>query len=66
MLKDDEEKYTVDTSEIADILSNHFEPVFVMESSSLPGFETRTQVCFGIERVLNKINKCVIEEAKKS
>jgi hypothetical protein len=51
------DKLSYNRSEIADILSNHFESVFVKESSgSLPVFETRTEVSFGIERVLNKIN----------
>ena len=57
-IKDDEVRLTVNRSEIADILSNHFESVFVKESSDpLPVFEARTEVSFGIERVLIKINE---------
>ena len=56
-IKDDEGRLTVDRSEIADILSNQFESVFVKDSlEPLPDFERRTGVSFGIERVLNKIN----------
>ena len=42
-IKDDEGRLTVNRSEIANILSNHFESVFVKESSDLlPVFEERT------------------------
>ena len=47
-IKDDDGRLTVDRSEIADILSNQFESVFVKESlDSLPEFERRTSVSFG-------------------
>ena len=66
-IKDDEGRLTVDRSEIADILSNQFESVFVKESlEPLPEFERRTSVSFGIERVLNKINENEIERRLKS
>ena len=57
-IKNDDGRLTVDRSEVADILSNQFESVFVKESlEPLPDFERRTGVSFGIERVLNKINE---------
>ena len=66
-IKDDEGRLSVDRSEIADILSNQFESVFVKESlEPLPDFERRTGVSFGIERVLNKINENEIVRRLKS
>jgi hypothetical protein len=66
-LKDDEGRLTVDKSEIADILNNHFESMFIKEPPDpLPEFENRTNVNFGTERVLAKINELEIGKILKS
>ena len=66
-LKIDEGMLIVDRSDIADILSNQFESVFVHESLvPLPEFEKRTIVSFEIERVLSKINEYEIEKSLKN
>ena len=46
-LNDDEGRLTVEKSEIAGILNNHFESIFIMKP---PEFENRTNVNFGLER----------------
>ena len=57
----------MEKSEIADILNNHFESMFIKEPRDpLPEFENRTNVKFGIERVLTKINKFEIGKSLKS
>ena len=62
-LKSDEGMFTVDRSDIADILNSQFESVFVQDSlGPLPEFEKRTNASFGIERVLNKINEHEIKK----
>ena len=54
-IKDDEGRLTVNRSEKANSLNNHFESVFVKESSDpLPVFEARTEVSFGIERAIKR------------
>ena len=66
-IKDDDGRLTVDRYEIANILSNQFEYVFVKESlEPLLEFERRTSVSFGIELFLNKINENEIERILKS
>ena len=48
-LKDDEGRLTVEKSEIADILNNHFESIIIKETPDLlPEFENRINVNFGI------------------
>ena len=48
----------MDKSEIADIFNNHFKSIFIKEPPDpLPEFENRTNVNFGTERVLAKINE---------
>ena len=66
-LKDDEGRLTVGKSEIADKLNNHFESMFIKEPPDpLPEFEKRTNVNFGTERVLAKINEFEIGKSLKS
>ena len=66
-LKDDEGRIRVERSDIADILSNHFESVFVKESMCpLPEFEKRINLSFGIDSVLNKINEYEIKKRLKN
>ena len=66
-LKDDEGKLIVNRSHIADILSNHFESVFFKESMGpLLEFEKRTNLSFGNERLLIKINEYEIEKRLKT
>ena len=67
VLKDDEGELTVDKLEMADILNRHFESVFINEPpGSLSVFENRTNVSFGIENVLSKINELEIEKRLNS
>ena len=66
-LKDDEAMLTVNKSEIADILNNHFESMFIKEPPDpLTEFENRTNVNFGTERVLAKINELEIGKSLKN
>ena len=54
-LKDEEGRLTVEKSEIADILNNHLESIFIKEPSDpLSEFEKRISVNFGAERVLQR------------
>ena len=58
-LKDNEGRLTVDCP--------YFQSVFVKESmGTLPEFEKRTNISFGIERVLNKIDEHGIEKRLKT
>ena len=66
-LKDDEDWLTVAKSEIADMLNNHFDSMFIKESQNpLPEFEKKTNVKFGTERVLVKINEFEIGKSLKN
>ena len=57
-LKDDEGRLTVEKSEIADILNNHFVSMFIKETPDpIPEFENRTNVNFRREKELAKINE---------
>ena len=52
----------MEKTEIAYILNNHFESMFIKEHPDpLPEFENRTYVNFGTERVLAKINEFEIK-----
>ena len=57
-IKDDQGMLKVEKSEIADMLNNHFESMYIKDPPDLlPNFENRTNVNFGKERVLVKINE---------
>ena len=62
-LNDDEGRLTVEKSEIADILNNHFVSMFIKETPDpIPEFENRTNVNFRREKELAKINEFEIPE----
>ena len=65
-LKDDEGMLTVEKSEISDILNNHFESMFIKAPPDpLPEYQKRTNVNFGTERALAKINEFEIGKSLK-
>ena len=57
----------MEKSEIADILNNHYESMFIKEPPDpFPEFENRTNVNFETERVFAKINEFEIGKSLKS
>ena len=66
-LKDDDVRLIEEKSEIADILNNRFESMFIKEPPDpLPEFENMINVNFGIERLLPKINEFEMGKSLKS